>query len=381
MKILSVVASALQDDATGRRISNIARLLRSMGHEVTIVQYVRKSTWATLGGSNLDCGDVRREVVFVSAPTAHLRHLRELCKVGYDLVYGNRHDGTFLSLLGKAKKVRLIFDMHGGLIEELQLTSTLGPVSKGFASAMNRFIDSMDIHFADKIFCVSKKMMRLLEQKGVPSEKMAYVTNGVDLEFFKPVANENVRRIREKLGIRDKLVFGYIGGMQKWQGVENLIESARKTANEEIAFLIVGTKKEKIERERNVVYIPRVDHGEVPLYCSACDILVLPRPTHLATEIAAPTKFSEYAAMGKPLLVTMVGDAADLVIKYNCGIVTRNNLVGSLTEGIEEFSLRSEKELSDMGRLARKMAEDEFNWNEIRDEMHKAIESITHAHS
>lgn len=378
MKILSIVSSILGDTATSRRIWNIARLLRSVGHEVHLVQYVRRSTWERWGGNRFDFGDVSRSVVFVPGYTVHLRHLKELCKDDYDLVYGNAHKGTFLSLLGKLKGVPLIFDMHGGLVEEFLLANDSNLISKAsFEFFLNSFITIMNIRFSDKIVCVSKKMIKYLHaQKGVPPEKMAYVTNGVDLEFLKPVDDEKVREMREQLGVEDKLVFGYIGGLQKWQGVEYFIEAANKTNNRKVAFLIVGGNRKQIRKENNIIFVPRVPHTQVPLYYSTSDVLVLPRQSHSATEIAAPTKFAEYVSMNKPVLVTDVGDAAGLIMKYDCGIVVMNNSVKSLMKGIEEFRGKSEMELKEMGRNARKLAGNEFDWNKIKNNLCKVIKSI-----
>jgi len=182
--------------------------------------------------------------------------------------------------------------------------------------------------------------------------------------------------MRKLLGIEDKLVFGYVGGFQKWQGVENLIEAARRIDDKNVAFLIVGGNRKRMEKEKNILFGPRVPHSQVPLFYSVSDILVLPRPSHLSTEIASPTKFAEYVAMKKPVLVTNVGDAAGLVTRYNCGIVIDNNSAQSLAEGIEEFREKSQRELNIMGRNSRKMAENEFDWNKIRDNLHELVESI-----
>ena len=116
---------------------------------------------------------------------------------------------------------------------------------------------------------------------------------------------------RKKLGIEDSFVFEYIGKNSPWQGVENLVEAAKLSQNDSTTSLFVGFGKKK--RERNILFLPEVQHKEVPYYYSMCDVLILPRPSHVATEIAAPTKFAEYAAMGKPILLTNVGDAAQFI--------------------------------------------------------------------
>lgn len=377
MKIFSIAPSILGDTAMSKRIFNIARLLSSLGHEVHLVQYTRKSIWDRGNENYYDFYDDLHNVFLDLSYTTHLRHLEELCRDKYDLVYGNTHGGTFLSLLGKLKETPLIFDMHGGIVEEFLLENDArwGKISFNFLK--NTFIDIMNIRFSDKIVCVSKKMINYLnEEKGVPQEKMAYITNGVDLEFFKPSDEGKVSEIREQLGLEDRLVFGYIGGLAKLQGLENFIEAARKTNNRKIAFLIVGGDKKHIVKENNIIFVPRVTRTQVPLYYSVSDILVLPRPSHPATEIAAPTKFAEYVAMNKPVLVTNVGDAAYLVRKYGCGIVVKNNAIKSLLKGIEDFRSKTEMELNEMGRNSRKLAENEFDWNNIKDNLDKLIKSI-----
>jgi glycosyltransferase involved in cell wall biosynthesis len=214
----------------------------------------------------------------------------------------------------------------------------------------------------------------LHDQKNIPLEKMAYVTNGVDLEFFKPIKDEKVENMRNELGLEDKFVFGYIGNFQKWQGVENFIEAARKIADSEIAFLIVGGEEKS--KENNIVFIPKVLRSQIPDYYSICDVLVLPRPSHPATEIAAPTKFAEYTAMGKPILTTNVGDAAEFVKEYKCGIVIEDNKVESLTKGINEFKSKSTDELKKMEKNSRTLSENEFDWEKVGNNLMDAISNI-----
>lgn len=373
MKILSVCTSTPGEDAASWRISDISRILESKGHEVHFVHYCRKSSYEKLENTGQYSN---RTFVITSAPAVHIKHLKILLKNNYDMVYGNNYDATFCSLLTKLTKTSLIFDMHGDVVEEFLIEK--GPnlstkISPKFL--LNKFIDFMDLKFSDKIICVSKKVIEYLhDQKSIPLEKMAYVTNGVDLESFKPVNDEKNKNIRNQLGLEDKLVFGYIGNFQKWQGVENFIEAAKKINDKDLAFLIVGGDKEL--RENNITSIPKIPRSQIPMYYSICNVLVLPRPSHLATEIAAPTKFAEYTAMEKPILTTDVGDAADFVKEYKCGIVVKDNKPENLIKGTNEFKGKTEEELKRMGRNSRKLAESEFDWKKVGINLLKAVESL-----
>jgi glycosyltransferase involved in cell wall biosynthesis len=358
MRILSVCIGVPGESAYWWRISNIVRILESKGHEVYFVHYCRN-----------------RSFFFVrDYLETQIKHIRLLHNEKYDLVYGNGNLGAVCSLLGKFfTRIPLIFDMHGGLVEEFLLSNKISLNPLFFVKfALVKLVDFMDLQFSDRIICVSKKMIEYLHtRKNIPFEKMAYVTNGVDLKFFKPMSDEIVEQKRRELGLEDKFVFGYIGYFQKWQGVENFIEAARRINDKKLHFLIVGGERKL--KENGITLIPKIPRSQTPLYYSMCDVLVLPRPSHPATEIAAPTKFAEYTAMGKPILATDVGDAANFVRDYKCGIVVKNNSIENLVKGIIEFKNKSEEEIKRMGKNSRALAENEFDWEKVGKNLLKAI--------
>jgi glycosyltransferase involved in cell wall biosynthesis len=80
--------------------------------------------------------------------------------------------------------------------------------------------------------------------------------------------------------------------------------------------------------------------------------------------------------MGKPILATNVGDAAEFVRKYDCGIVVKNNTPENLIEGMNEFKNKSEEELKRMGKNSRRLAENEFDWKKVGINLLNAINSI-----
>jgi glycosyltransferase involved in cell wall biosynthesis len=376
MRILSVTPSPPMDNAMSWRILNILEILRSAGHEVDIVHYTKRSTYKKFYRELKNVNEYENDS-FVVLPsfTSYLAHLKKLKTGRYDLIYGNTHSATFLSMISKeVVRVPLIFDMHGGLVEDFLLDNKINylNISKFF---LKKFIDLVDLRFSNRILCVSKKMIGYLHtMKGVSLEKMFYVPNGVDLDFFKPINDEKINNLKKRLGFENKFVFGYIGSFFRCQGVDNFIEAAKRINDSDVAFLIVGGA-EKL-REGNIVHLPRVPRSQIPNYYAVCDVLVLPMLSHIATEIAAPTKFVEYTSMGKPILATNVGDAAEFVRKYDCGIVVKNNTPENLIEGMNEFKNKSEEELKRMGKNSRRLAENEFDWKKVGINLLNAINSI-----
>lgn len=375
MKILSIQISTPENNAEWWRISNLKRIMEDGGHEVDLIHYCGKNKYEHFQNKDAFPND---KFIITSQLDVYFKHLKLLRDNNYDLVYANTGAAAFCSLSGKLTKTPLVFDMHGDLLQELLLRYGYSFNPKFMANYLQfKIMDYANLKGSNQIICVSNRMIDYLHtSKGIALNKLDYVTNGVDLDFFKPDIDK-VQEFKEQLGLEDKLVFGYVGGFQSWQGTENLIKAAKSANDDETAFLIVGGETTPHNSDDpNTIFIPKINRNEIPNYYSACDVLILPRPFHIATEVAAPTKFAEYTSMGKPVLTSNVGDAADLVKKYNSGIVIDNNHVNNLLNGFNQFKNLDDAELRKMGKASRKLAENEFDWNIVGKNLLKSLEKF-----
>lgn len=362
IRILSVAFSEPNmQDAFWVRVLSIVEGLSKRGCKIKLVSYVPRSRFhhsiINLDGCNCEVISCSR----TSLPRIFMNTLK-----GYNphLVYANGYLSAFISILAKLRSTPIVFDMHGLMIDEYKMLHAYADPCRSGRILFYSFMEPLALALSNKILCASRHLTYYLSQaKKVHPDKIEYVTNGVDLNLYKPLTEGHVSDLREKLGLEDKFVFGYIGRFQKWQGAKKFLEAARLVKDNKLGFLIVGGNDAWVKR--NVVKLKKVSRQQLPYYYSACDVLVLPRPHHIVTEVAAPTKFAEYAAMGKPLLVTNVGDAAMFVKRYKCGIVIHNNNPRNLKEGFRAFRELSEGELQRMGENSRRLAEEEFDWNKI----------------
>jgi len=367
MKILSVITSlGIAGDAMWVRISNIAKTFEINHHEVDLFHYIVKIN-STKHKPILDnISKYENEYHVKSTRICNVfsifsKYFYDFRVNKYDFIYGNTVLGAFIPVIfKKIHRVPVILDMHGLPVEESKLTGS----NSYFNISFCKLLEFVTLRYSDKIFCVSNKMIQCLHiKRNVPLDKLIYIPNGVDLNFFKSPDQSKIDALKEELGIKNKFVFGYIGGFQKWQGLDNYIKAINMIPNKDVVFIIVGGDSKIIQN--NLIYIPKVPQTQVPDYYSICDVLVLPRPSHIATEVAAPTKFAEYTAMGKPILTTNVGDAAEFVQQYKNGIVVENNSSEFLKKGILEFLSLDRNELLEMGDNSRILAEKEFNWETI----------------
>lgn len=372
MKILNINVGAPSDDYSAwiRKIK-IAKIMFSSDHEVDFVIYTHrgKCNEKIMKDMNFDY-----KIEKVSLLNFYPKYVDRLLKGNYDVVFCNGQFTHAALFFTKFSHSRFILDRHGDIVTEFIL------LKGGFKYNIRfilwylrlKFIDFLNLHFVDKMICVSYKMLEYLYQRGLSQGKGAYVTNGIDLDFFKPPDPAKIQEVKDSLKINDKLIFTYIGAFEKWQGVDDFIKAAKVLKNHpEIAFLIVGGEKEEIDG--NIIYIQKVPQDEVLNYYAVSDILVLPRPGYPATEVAAPTKFPEYLSMGKPVLTTDVGDAAEFVDKYNCGVVVKNSDPQSILNGILELKNKNTDELKKMGLNSLLLAQKEFSMEKMAEDLLKAI--------
>jgi glycosyltransferase involved in cell wall biosynthesis len=373
LKILSVSAGKIaKNDAQSWRIVNLVSYLNNKGNTVKSITFLKNILPSSFVFDKLTFNGIP-----LFNPTFLVISLNAVRRFNPDIIIAHTHHPTIIMYLLQNlgwKSTPLVFDMHGFLVaERILLSREKNIFSANISILFDRFIETIAVYAPSKILCVSRKAIYyLIETFGLGYDKLIHVPNGVDLEFFKPKLNDKVSlNLKKSLGFDGKFVFGYVGGFQPWQGVENLIRAAFMESNKKMGFLIIGGKGSW--RKGNVLKLKQINRTDVPHYYSICDVLVLPRPIHIANEVASPTKFAEYTAMGKPVLVTNVGDPAELTKKYRCGIILPDNNPNTLRTGFNNFIEISEDDLKKMGENSRKLAEEEFDWVKIIENLNSEL--------
>ncbi|MBE8540568.1 glycosyltransferase [Geoglobus acetivorans] len=382
MRILSVVylwnLGQLEYNAMWNRIFNIANQLNRCGADVDIVAFV-SSINQVLNlrlRENIPENDVGIDWFYDHSMVC------ELAKRDYDIVYANLSvSGGILApiLRTPGRSSLIVTDFHGIAEFEFPLIHDLANVVNYLKYCVVKTLESKSVKLTDLAVSVSYKMKNMLVGRyGMEPERIVYATNGVDFSNFDlgSISSTELWELKENLGIEDKFLFGYFGGFQKWQGVENFIKAARIVKSDEIGFVIGGLQIKRPVRDEkgSIIYLPKISQSEIFKYYRLCDVLVLPRPHHPAAEVAAPTKFAEYSAAGRPVLATEVGDAADFVRNYGSGIVVADNSPENLVRGIEYLHSLPKSKLAKMGYRSRKLAEKEFDWESVGKTIYLRIE-------
>lgn len=117
-----------------------------------------------------------------------------------------------------------------------------GKTSKGsFVWKIGRMIESYTYKHSDKIITINESCRKNIETKGVEHEKIAVISNWIDLKLITPVSRSNNSLIKE-LGIpEDKFLVVYAGNFGVAQGAEIILDVANSLKNyKDILFVVFG---------------------------------------------------------------------------------------------------------------------------------------------
>lgn len=300
----------------------------------------------------------------------------------YDLIHAGSTGSAFVASLVKPfVNSKLIYDIHGDRIAEVRLLKRYADerLKLGRLSMCKVIVREVVNTIQPNYFlAVSENLRRKYIARGIPSNKIIVLRNGVDTKLFSP---GSVRHDSSGLKIC------YAGGFQKWQAIDDLCTAAEGFIEEDCEFHFVGCKPEDNKMIRsirsrlndNAIFVGKLPQIELVEYLRECDFLVLPRKATPENRVAFPTKFAEYISVGKPVIVSRVGEIAELTERYRCGLVCDANAAG-LSRAIEKalsLSLRKRKEMGDNGR---RLAETSFDWALISKEYDRFIKRISCHH-
>jgi colanic acid biosynthesis glycosyl transferase WcaI len=176
----------------------------------------------------------------------------------------------------------------------------------------------------DHILVLSPGFKELLIHRGVPAEKISIVYNWAD-ESVLPDVNTLPNGFSPDDGFR--VLFA--GNMGLAQQLDTVIEAAEKLQSEDancvFYFMGDGIDKDRLATRSsdlgltNVRFLPRVPLQDVQRFLAAADALLVHLNDEPLFRITIPSKTQAYLYAGRPILMGVAGDAADLVQQAGAG--------------------------------------------------------------
>jgi glycosyltransferase involved in cell wall biosynthesis len=231
---------------------------------------------------------------------------------------------------------------------------------------------------AKRVIVVTEAFKNNLIQRKIPCEKIDVIPNGCNSKLFFPCETDQL--LKRDLGMGGKIVLGYIGTHGMAHGLDFIIHSFKKLDLQRYALLLVGDGAEKKslislvakEKINGVHFLPPIPKSEVPSYISICDICLVPLIKTPTFRTVIPSKIFEVAAMGKPILLGVDGQARQIVEKYGCGIFFEPENEQSFHDGIDQIQ---DEQIQTSIRLGCKALVRDYNRDSLADRMLNILSS------
>ena len=187
---------------------------------------------------------------------------------------------------------------------------------------ISRQLEGYVARHADAVVGIARHILQDLRERGIDSEKLFHVPNGVNAERFTALPRDS--ELAAKLGLSGEPVLGFIGSLYRYEGIAWMLRAAAKLRTEGTRFqvLIVGHGEDMPEIESAIresgmqnyfKAVGQVPHDQVQRYYSLMDVMVYPRRSVRLTELTTPLKPLEAMAQGKAVLASDVGGIRELV--------------------------------------------------------------------
>ncbi len=284
-----------------------------------------------------------------------------------DLIYQRHSRNSWAGVaVSRLTGIPLLLEWNGS---EVWATRHWAPVS-GWSWIVSVF-ERVNRRGADRIVVVSRALADALISEGVAADRVVVNPNGVDPTRFHPGAGGEA--IRERYGFGERVVIGFVGSFNYYQGTELLMHAAPAVCRAaDACFLMVGYG-ETLSAARSaadaggvadrVVFTDRVPVDDVPAYVDASDITVAPMvPNPDGSDFFnSPVKLFEYMAAGKAIVASRLGQIEEIIDDGVTGLLVEPDSPEALAGAI--VRLAGDPELRErLGREALSSAVANHTW-------------------
>jgi len=229
------------------------------------------------------------------------------------------------------------------------------------------YIERKSYKNADFITVLTKGGIDYVIKKGGDPKKIKHIYNGVNLSDFD--SNIIKKDFKQKEGIEDKILISYAGILSPFQGIDNILDLAKKlSGHEDIIFYIVGDgmsknhldQRVKNENINNVKLLPLQPREEYFNIINSSDISIVSLDERMKAP-CLPGKMLNLLALKQPIIASVPSDSETVYVvkKSKCGIVINpgniNEAVKALLELKDNFKLRKEMGKSGLSFLEKNM--------------------------
>jgi glycosyltransferase involved in cell wall biosynthesis len=198
----------------------------------------------------------------------------------------------------------------------------------------------------DLLVYVSSKQQDYWQARGLRARQNVMIHNGVDPEYFRDAYSAQQKSaLRGRYGFgSDDFVVGICAALRPEKAHGDLLQALVRLqrAGSNARCLIIGDGPERAHIEQTIAALELQQSVAITGYqtdvrplVACCDVMVL--PSHAVETFSIATL--EAMALGKPVVLSRIGGAEELVIHGECGLLFEAGRVDQLTAHMQTLAV------------------------------------------
>ncbi|RQP15011.1 MAG: glycosyltransferase WbuB [Chryseobacterium sp.] len=230
---------------------------------------------------------------------------------------------------------------------------------------------------SEKILITSRGFERSIRAKGDFSDKIEYFPNWAEDSIAGGTADYPIPDLPEGFRIM------FAGNVGEAQDLDAVMRAALELRNERhIKWIIVGDGrkmpfvKEFIEQHglhETVRAVGRFPVEAMATFFNAADVMLVSLKDNPLFTLTVPARIQAYMSAGKPIVVMLNGEGADIINEAGNGISVPAGDFHALAAAVQKLSKLAPDTLTQMGKNSRKYFEDHFTLSGCIDELEKIL--------
>jgi glycosyltransferase involved in cell wall biosynthesis len=209
----------------------------------------------------------------------------------------------------------------------------------------------------DRIAVLSPGFRRALIARGVAADKIDVIYNWAEESRLDCAGQDE--SLKRELGMAGRFNVVFAGTMGLVQKLDAVLDAARICAatvpNAQFVFVGGGVDKARLEQRAkemqlpNTLFLPRQPREKVGEILAMADALLVHLKDDPLFHITIPSKTQAYLAVGRPIVMAVAGDAADLIEQSRAGITCPPENPAALAAAVEQLNRLAPSERQTMG--------------------------------
>ena len=260
-------------------------------------------------------------------------------------------------ILGRVRRAPFLFAVNDLWPESVEATGMVR--SRNVLRWMGR-LERFVYRRAGAIAVISPGVKGNLVGKGVPPEKVHIIPHWADESLYRPVPPD--LELAKDLGMTGHFNVVFAGQLGLAQGLDVVLDAADELSDlPDVQFVLVGdgTDADRLRKaagERgleNVRFLGRQPAERMPNIFAVSDVLLVHLRDDPLFRITIPSKTIAYMACGRPVLMAVEGDSADVIRAAGAGLSCRGGNAKDLAATVRRLRAMPRTMLEEMGRAGR----------------------------